>query len=184
MSRVTMKMKRTTLTVVLTLGFWLGGCEPSGDSNVASSDNRAPASAQSDATAKTVPTTPDKTVEITANDQMKFNLEAFQVAPGSTVELTLKNVGSMPKFSMGHNLVILKPSTDTAKFVEGAMTSAGTEYIPASMKNAVIAHTKLLGGGENDTIVFVAPNQKGDYPFICSFPGHYQVGMKGTMQVR
>jgi len=115
---------------------------------------------------------------------MKFNLETFQVSPGSTVKLTLKNVGTMPKFSMGHNVVILDLGTDSGKFVEAAMNSAGTEYIPAAQKGKVVAHTKLLGGGEEDTIVFLAPQQPGDYPFVCSFPGHMQVGMKGTMKVR
>lgn len=178
-----MKTKITILTIFLTLGLWHAGCKPSGDSKATSSENKPPASSASVTTA-TPKNTPDKTVEITANDQMKFNLEAFQVAPGSTVKLTLKNIGSMPKYSMGHNVVILDLGTDSGKFVEAAMNSAGTEYIPAAQKGKVVAHTKLLGGGEEDTIVFVAPQKPGDYPFICSFPGHMQVGMKGTMKVR
>ena len=55
-----------------------------------------------------------------------------------------------------------------------------TDYIPADTKD-IIAHTKLLSGGESDTIEFPAP-AKGTYEYLCSFPGH--VGfMKGTLIV-
>ena len=58
-----------------------------------------------------------------------------------------------------------------------------TEYVPASYRDRVIASTKLLGPKQSDTVVFNAPKQPGRYPFLCSFPGHFQVGMKGELIV-
>jgi azurin len=46
----------------------------------------------------------------------------------------------------------------------------------------VIAATKLLGPGENETLTFTAP-EPGDYQFVCSFPGHFAM-MRGIMVVR
>jgi azurin len=34
----------------------------------------------------------------------------------------------------------------------------------------------------SDTIFFTAPTTKGDYDFVCTFPGHSQL-MKGTFRV-
>lgn len=166
-------MKRNLLTLMcaLALGLVLGGCGKSDESGGAAASTAQPKA------------TPDKFVVIEANDQMKFNLERFTVNRGDTVQLTLKNVGTMPKFSMGHNVVILSKGADEKAFAEAAMNSAASDYIPASKEGEIVAHTKLLGGGEEDTIVFVAPSSKGDYPFLCSFPGHFQVGMRGVMQV-
>jgi len=126
----------------------------------------------------------DKEIVITANDQMKFNLESFEVEAGQTIRLTLNNVGTMPKMSMGHNVVILKQGTDQEAFVEASAQAPTNDYIPSAQTDSIIAHTKMLGGGESDSIVFDVPSKKGSYPFLCSFPGHYQVGMKGTMVVR
>ena len=46
----------------------------------------------------------------------------------------------------------------------------------------VIAHTKLLGGGESDAVTFpVASLKAGEaYTYFCSFPGHSAL-MKGTL---
>ena len=170
-----MKTKKLiTLTSALLLGLILSGCGKSDSSGSASG---------SAATVAEPKATPDKIIVIEANDKMKFNMESFSVGSGDTVQLTLKNVGTMPKFSMGHNVVILEKGVSGQEFAEAAMNSAANDYIPASKTGEIVAHTKLLGGGEEDTIVFVAPSAKGEYPFICSFPGHFQVSMKGVMHV-
>ena len=130
------------------------------------------------------PVGPLKKVEITANDKMKFSVYEIIVAPSQPVEITLTNVGTMPKFSMGHNLVILYLGADTDAFVIEASNHPTNDYIPPASDSIILAYTKLLGPNESDTITFTAPSIKGDYPFICSFPGHYQVGMKGVLKVQ
>lgn len=133
------------------------------------------------------PQTPPKTVEVQADDKMRFDVTAFEVRPGQKVAITLKNVGTTPKFSMGHNLVVLdKQITEQniqAKFLDPASTAASTDYVPAGDKN-VLAHTKLLGPSESDTVTFTAPQVPGQYLYVCSFPGHYTQGTKGFMTVK
>jgi azurin len=130
------------------------------------------------------PSLPEKKVEITGNDQMKFDVTAIEAKPGQKVTVTLKNAGTMPKVSMGHNFVLLAQDQDPAKFVEASMTSMGTDFIAPDLKGKVIAHTKLLGPTETDTISFAAPRKPGTYTYICSFPGHCAIGMRGTLTVQ
>lgn len=118
---------------------------------------------------------------IEGNDQMQFNKTELRALVGKPITLTLKHVGKIPKEAMGHNLVILQEGTDEAAFASKAMSAKDTDYIPASEKASIIAHTKLLGGGEEDTIEFTV-DKKGTYNFLCTFPGHVAM-MKGVLIV-
>lgn len=133
------------------------------------------------------PQAPPKVVAVNADDKMRFDNTAFEVSPGQKVTMTLKNVGTTPKFSMGHNLVVLDRQINEqniqAKFLDPASTEAAHDYVPPGDKN-VIAHTKLLGPGETDSITFNAPYVPGQYMYVCSFPGHYTQGTKGFMTVK
>lgn len=125
-----------------------------------------------------------ETVEviIEGNDTMQFNKKAFSVTSGDTVKLTFKNTGNLPKVAMGHNVLVLAKGVAPAALAGPAAGAAATEYIPASMKDKILAHTKLLGPGESDTITFTAP-EAGDYYYMCSFPGHFAL-MNGIMTVK
>jgi azurin len=107
-------------------------------------------------------------IELTANDQLKYDKNDLHVKANEKVTLTLKNIGTMPKESMGHNFILLKDGVDLPAFTKEAISAP--EHIPAS-DPAIIAHTRLLGPGESDTIEFTVP--AGEYTYICSFPGHY-----------
>ncbi len=122
-------------------------------------------------------------VELTlnSNDAMQFDKSEFTVSAGQTVVLTLNHTGTMPASSMGHNFVLLTQGTSMADFATAAMAAKDTDYIPADQSN-ILAHTKVIGGGESDTITFTAP-EKGTYDFLCSFPGHYSM-MKGKFIVQ
>lgn len=154
-----------TLITLLTSSLLITGC---GEKNDAFSSAPAVPSA-------------DGSITLEANDLMKFNLTEFSTVSGKEVKLTLHNVGKLPKQAMGHNLVILKAEADVQPFAIAAPTSVATDFIPESQKDKIIAHTKLLGAGESDTITFTAP-APGKYPFICSFPGHFAL-MHGSMIV-
>lgn len=110
-------------------------------------------------------------VKITGNDQMQFNVKVIRVKEGQEVTLILEHVGKMKVNIMGHNFVLLKPGTDIGSFGSEASAAKDTDYIPNDGKE-VIAHTKMIGGGETTSVTFKAP-AKGEYDFICSFPGHY-----------
>lgn len=112
------------------------------------------------------------------NDLMQYDKKLLHVKAGQPVKLTFKNAGEMPKESMGHNVVILQPGTDLPAFGGEAIKAVDAEYIPATFASSIIAHTKLLGPGETDVIEFTL--EKGVYPYVCSFPGHYGV-MQGKI---
>ncbi len=129
-------------------------------------------------------TAQDAKIEITGNDQMQFNTKAFEVTEGQKVVLSFKHIGQLPAVAMGHNLVILKSGTAVPAFAAKCAPAKDTGYIPQDeeSKEAIVAHTKMLGGGESDKITFSAP-APGEYPFICSFPGHFAI-MQGVMTVK
>ena len=120
-------------------------------------------------------------ITLNGNDKMQYDLSEIDVYEGQTVVLTLNHTGTMPMASMGHNFVLLKKGTDLEKFEAEAAKAQKDGYIPTDTSE-IIAHTKLLGGGESDTITFPAP-EKGTYDFMCSFPGHYSM-MKGKFNVK
>ena len=118
-------------------------------------------------------------IVLEGSDQMRFNATAFRVKAGEPIHLTLKHIGTMKKDVMGHNVVVLKKGSDLSAFATEAIQAKSTDYIPSSLDNEIIAHTKLLSGGESDTITF-SFEEAGTYEFLCSFPGH-STFMKGKI---
>ena len=132
------------------------------------------------------PQAPPKQVEIQADDKMRFDVTAFDAKPGQKIAVTLKNVGTTPKFSMGHNFVMFDKVVNNGNvmtFLDKYSTEAANDYVSPGAKE-VIAHTKLLGPNETDTVTFNAPYVPGEYLYVCSFPGHYSQGTKGIMTVK
>ncbi len=126
----------------------------------------------------------DCSVEIEGNDAMQFNKNAITV-PQSCKQFTvkLKHAGKLPKTAMGHNWVLSKAADQQAVVADGIAAGAAKDYVAAGDKR-VLAHTKLLGGGEADAVTFsTAALKAGDsYAYFCSFPGHAAL-MKGTLTV-
>jgi azurin len=125
-----------------------------------------------------------RTVELTASDAMKYDKAEITAKPGETLRIVLKNTGTMPKLVAAHNFVLLKAGTDPAAFAQAAFNARETEFIPASMKTAVIANTALAGPGETVETTVKVPAKAGSYPYLCSFAGHFALGMKGTLVVK
>jgi len=170
-------MKRyALLTTTLFLGAALAGC--SGPPSVQAEGSAAPAPAA-------VPSAVNdgRKVEIVANDTMKFSTVEIHAKPRERLSVTLANNGLTPKFSMGHNWILLEPAVNVDAFLATAAESPTTEYVPAASRGQILASTKLLGPGEQDTATFAAPATPGQYPFLCSYPGHAQVGMRGVLIV-
>lgn len=172
-------MKRSSTIAVLACVLLLSSCGGNSGkdtSTVQTEVAAAPAETTSPATAEV-----QHVLALEGNDQMQYNTTTFRVAAGKPITLTLKHSGTMDKNIMGHNFVLLKQGTDIAAFAQKAMAAKDHEYIPQSESTRIIAYTKLLGGGEADTITFELA-EKGAYDFICTFPGHYAM-MKGKLIV-
>lgn len=119
-------------------------------------------------------------VTIESNDQMQFDKEEIRIAGDCTrVELNLKHVGAMPAQAMGHNWALTRTADVQPVAVAGASAGIANSYLPAGDAR-VLAYTRVIGGGESDTITFsTAQLKKGeDYTFFCSFPGHWAI-MRG-----
>jgi azurin len=123
-----------------------------------------------------------KTVSLTADDTMKFSVTEIRAQAGEKVRVTFKNVGRMPKQAMGHNWVLLVPMADHEVLaLAQAAAARAPQYLPADAAK-ILAHTKLLGPNESDTVELTAPATPGEYPFVCTFPGHAAL-MKGKLIV-
>jgi len=121
-------------------------------------------------------------IVITGNDQMRYDKQELKVPAGATINLTMKNIGRLPKSAMGHNFVLLHRGTNIQAFSMAGITSPQTDYISEDKKELVLAKTKILGPREKETITFTAPEEPGEYPYLCTFPGH-SAFMKGVMTV-
>lgn len=125
-----------------------------------------------------------RTVEIIGTDDMKFSVASIAAKPGEQIRVRLVAKGGMPKIAMAHNFVLLAKAADVAKFVNAAAMARATDFIPAEMKAQILASTALAGAGETVEVTFKAPTAPGAYNYICSFPGHFQAGMKGVLTVK
>lgn len=121
-------------------------------------------------------------VTVDSTDQMRFSTDSI-VVDKSCKEFTvnLTHTGTMPATVMGHNLVISTAADQQGVVTEGMGAGAANAYVKANDAR-VIAHTKVIGGGEKDSVTFATSKLKEgeNYTFYCTFPGHVAL-MKGTL---
>jgi azurin len=122
-------------------------------------------------------------LEITGNDQMQYDKHEL-AAPASCkqITVTLHHAGKLPKEAMGHNWVLVNTPDLTAVANAGMGAGLANNYIAAGDAK-VLAHTKVVGGGESDSVTFSTAALKagGDYSFLCTFPGHNAI-MRGKFK--
>lgn len=124
-------------------------------------------------------------LSIEGTDQMTFSKKAMTVTSDCTkVKVKLTHVGKLPKAAMGHNWVLTTKENMQAVVSAGLKAGLNAGYLPKN-DDRVIAHTKLLGGGESDTVTFSLKGLSADeeYKFFCSFPGHSAV-MQGAFKIK
>ena len=115
---------------------------------------------------------------------LAYDKTELQGRAGARVSLTLSNIDS--PLQQPHNFVLVKPGKIDAV---GALATAmitdpkamEKNYIPEQAAD-ILVHTPLVHPGESVTIEFDLPAQPGDYPFLCTFPGHW-LQMRGTFHV-
>jgi len=122
------------------------------------------------------------TVEIHGTDQMTFDKTAINVPKAcSQFTVTLTHPGDMPKNVMGHNWVLSTQADMQGVLDDGQKAGEAQDYVKPG-DTRVIAHTRLIGGGEQDSVTLDTKQLKAgtDYSFYCSFPFHSTL-MKGTL---
>jgi azurin len=125
-----------------------------------------------------------RVVALTADDTMKYSVTAIPAAPGEDLQVALTNLGSLPKESMAHNWVLLKAGADAGAFSIAAISAKDTGYLPPALQDEVLAQIPMQGPHQTGEVEFKAPVTAGDYVYLCTFPAHYQVGMKGVLTVK
>jgi len=112
--------------------------------------------------------------------KMVFDKKQFTVKAGKPVEIHFENPDDMP-----HNVLIISPNSldmvgrmadEMAKLPDGYEK----DFIPKS--DRVLVASPLILSGQQFVLLFTAPDEPGDYPFACTFPGHWRT-MNGVMRV-
>jgi uncharacterized cupredoxin-like copper-binding protein len=123
------------------------------------------------------------TIELKVGDNMRFTPSVVQAHPGQRVRIVLTGIGKLP--ALAHNVVVLKKGTAPKAFLDKASKATEeTGSIPPAMNDQAIAASALVKPGESAEVTFEAPVEPGEYMFICSFPGHFGLGMKGQLIVK
>jgi azurin len=122
---------------------------------------------------------------VDSTDQMMFDTKSIEIDKScKTFTVNLTHSGSLPKNVMGHNWVLSKEADMNAIASEGMGAGIDKSHLKDG-DTRVIAHTKIIGAGEKDSVTFdvskLDPAQK--YGFFCTFPGHIAM-MKGTVTLK
>ena len=115
----------------------------------------------------------------TVPERMMYDVKELTVKAGKKIKLTFANPDFMP-----HNILLVKPGK-TEEIANKALVlgAKGFEvgFVPESPD--ILWASKLLDNGKEQVIEFTAPTTPGDYPYVCSFPGHHII-MRGVMKVK
>ena len=116
-----------------------------------------------------------------ATNPLLYDKKALTAKAGVKIKLTLENKGAIP---MPHNLCLLKPGTKdkVIALANGMLTDPNAmakDYIPDSPD--ILHHTKLIQPGQTGILEFTI-TEPGDYPYLCTFPGH-AILMHGVLTI-
>jgi azurin len=126
----------------------------------------------------------DCATEVEGTDAMQFNVGSITIPASCTdFKITLKHTGQQPVTVMGHNIVVAAAADMQGIETDGIAAGAANDYVKPG-DTRVIAHTRLVGGGQSDSVSFPVSKLRsgGPFEFFCSFPGHAAI-MKGTISV-
>lgn len=115
----------------------------------------------------------------TIPEQMKYDVTNLALKAGETVAIVFENIDAMQ-----HNLLIgAIGSLDIIGEAADLLAQRGGEtvdYIPNIPQ--VLAATPLVNSGESYRLIFKVPQEAGEYPYVCTFPGHWRM-MNGVITV-
>ncbi|MDB4459145.1 plastocyanin/azurin family copper-binding protein [bacterium] len=123
----------------------------------------------------------EKELFVEAGGGLQFLRKTLEVRAGEPVALRLKNTDVMP-----HNLVIVArggaEKVGMASFRMLNDPAAGRKHYVPDLPE-VLAWVPVINPGTDHVLHFRAPQEPGDYPYLCTFPGHWQA-MRGVLKVR
>lgn len=113
-------------------------------------------------------------------DSLTYDKKLVTVAAGRPIEFVFENVDIMP-----HNLVVTaRGALAKVGIAAEAMSASPDAWSQAFVPDMpeVLHASKLLQPGTTQTLAFTAPTELGDYPYVCTFPGHW-IRMNGILRV-
>ena len=107
-------------------------------------------------------------------------MPTLRVRAGEAIRLTFTNPDVVP-----HNWVLVRPGMlrtvgEMANRLIADPDAVARNYVPKA--NEVLVYTDVVPPQGTTTIHFRAPGERGRYPFLCTFPGHWMV-MNGELLV-
>lgn len=119
-------------------------------------------------------------VVVEAGKNLTFVTPLIKAKAGENIRLVFKNPDVVP-----HNWALIRPGTlptvgDLTNRMVADPEAVVRHYVPRTKD--VLAYTDIVQPKQSATIHFQAPTEKGRYPFLCTFPGHWMV-MNGEMVV-
>src|SRR5690606_17333762 len=119
------------------------------------------------------------------SDAMRHDTAAISI-PAACKEftITLRHTGTLPVAAMGHDVVIASAADMPGVLADGVAAGLDNGYVKPGDPR-VVAHTRLVGGGETASVTFPVAKLAKDGPWVvfCSFPGHSAL-MKGPLPIR
>jgi azurin len=119
-------------------------------------------------------------VKLEAGKNLTFATPTLRVKTAEAIRLTFHNPDVVP-----HNWVLVKPGMlrsvgGLANRLIADPDAVARNYVPKAKE--VLIFTDVVPPQGKTTIFFRAPAERGRYPFLCTFPGHWMV-MNGEMIV-
>jgi azurin len=112
-------------------------------------------------------------------DELRFKPDHLTCPAGATVRLVLHHAGTI--INDPHNWVLLKRGTVDTFLADADKIEDDTTVIPPKDKDMVLAATPMCARHKTVAVTFTAP-APGEYPFVCSVPGHGAT-MRGNLTV-
>lgn len=123
----------------------------------------------------------ERAVVVDSIGGLQYAQKEILAKPGEAIALKLRNTDVMP-----HNLVIVKAgaakTVGEASFKMLNDPEAGKKHYVPDLPD-VLHHIPVINPGTEHILHFRAPSEPGDYPYICTFPGHW-MAMNGILRVK
>lgn len=118
------------------------------------------------------------------NGETYYQLEGITAEAGEKLNIKLTTISQLPPAAMSHNFLLLAMDTDVEAFATASIRAKDNGYVAPDLEDQVLQNSGLAAGGETVELTFSAPSEAGEYDYICSFPGHFTGGMRGTLTVQ
>ena len=126
-----------------------------------------------------------RTIEIVGTDQMKYDVTTIPAKRNEQLRVRLSVKGDDAQDRHGAQLGVAQARDEHGEVHHRGRPARATDFIAAgNEERGDCCDARSPERGETVDISFKVPGVAGEYPFVCTFPGHFQAGMRGTLAVK